>query len=223
VPGRYALHVVVTDPTGRASDPVEVAIEASACGSAVPAVSVTSTPAAPATGQAVALDARVTDADTATGCGAHAATFTYWWSFAELPGGSAARINDPAARPPSFVADVPGRYILRVAVTDPTARSATATLTVTASTCGSNAPTVSRVVVAPAATVAVGQVVRLSPDIADADTDAACAAHAPVFAVAWTVEELPVGSTARFGDATALTPAWVPDVPGAYRLRVTGR
>ena len=138
VPGRYVARVVATDPTGKASAPAELVVQAAVCGSNAPVVgAITPSVAAPATGQMVTLSASVSDADTATGCHAHPATFRYDWSFSELPPGSLASLNDAHVAAPSFVPDVAGAYGLAVSVTDPTGRSATV-----ASALGASGPTV---------------------------------------------------------------------------------
>lgn len=132
VAGEYVATVVVTDPTGRAGDPASVTIEASACGNNPPVVAaMESAPATPAVGDAVTLGASVVDTDTLAACAAHAADFSYAWSFGELPSRSKAALDDPQAADPSFVPDQKGDYGLELTVTDPTGRTAASSLTVT--------------------------------------------------------------------------------------------
>lgn len=220
VAGRYVVRVVVTDPTGRSSALVEASIDVALCGGAAPSTTASATPAAPRIAQPVQLDAATTDPDTAGGCAAHGPFFTHRWMFLELPAGSRAVLNDPAARNPSFVPDVAGRYVARVVVTDPTGRtSAPADATVTASSCGGAAPTIASIAVEPTTAPAVGQGVRLSPTFDDADV--ACGGHAAAFTFDWRFDELPRGSRAVLNDERAIRPGFVPDVSGTYRLAVT--
>lgn len=130
-PGEYVARVVATDAAGRASDPAEIRVEASSCGANAPVVSLlTSAPATPVAGDTVTLGAAVTDADTDPTCAAHAAVFTYAWSFSDLPPGSRARLNNAHVEHPSFVADVAGTYALSLVVTDPTGRQGSASVMV---------------------------------------------------------------------------------------------
>jgi hypothetical protein len=131
VAGEYVATLVVTDPTGRSSEPVAVSVEASACGNNPPVIAATeSAPATPAVGERVTLGAGVVDTDALPACAAQAAVFTYAWSFRELPAGSRAELDDPRLADPSFVPDQKGRYGLVLTVTDPTGRTAASSLTV---------------------------------------------------------------------------------------------
>jgi PKD repeat protein len=219
VAGQYVARVVASSSSGLSTAPVDVTIEVADCGGARPAATATATPAAPGIDDVVQLTAVVTDADTAPGCAAHAASFELAWSFVELPAGSAARLNDASIRNPSFVADVAGRYVVRVVATDPTGRRSDAfEVSVDAAACGGALP----VVVASATPAAprIGQPAQLDAVTTDADTAAACAAHAAAFSHRWTLVELPAGSAARLNDATARNPSFTPDIAGRYVARV---
>ena len=222
VPGDYRLRLVVSNGT-LTSAPADIVISVSDCGVNAPVVaSISAEPSATvSTGQAVRLSPMVTDADTDAACAAHADVFSYAWRFEDLPVGSAAALNDPTAIHPSFTPDVPGTYVARVTVTDPTGRTATDTISITVGVCGSNAPVIESISAEPSATVSTGQAVRLTPTFSDADTETGCAAHAPVFTFAWRFEELPAGSAATLNDTTAIRPSFTADVPGAYIVRVT--
>jgi chitodextrinase len=131
VEGEYVATLVVTDPTGRASEPSAVAVEAAACGNDPPVIAATeSAPARPSVGDEVTLGAGVVDTDTLPECAAHAAVFTYAWSFGELPARSVAKLDDPHIADPSFVPDQKGHYRLLLRVTDPTGRTASSSLVV---------------------------------------------------------------------------------------------
>jgi len=220
VPGSYRLRLVVSNGT-LTSDPMDVDLEVDDCGIRAPEATPSATPAAPNTGAIVQLDVATTDADTDASCAAHAASYTWSWSFISMPAGSAASLSNPSARTPSFSADMPGDYLVRVVSTDPTGRaSAPAELTISASDCGNAIPSIDGLTASPTDAPAVGQTVQLTSSISDADTDAACAAHAPVYSYAWSFDALPAGSGATLNDASAQDPSFTPDVPGIYTLRL---
>ncbi len=129
--GEYVATLVVTDPTGRASEPTAVTVDASACGNNPPVIAATeSAPAMPTVGDEVTLGAGVVDSDTLPECATHAAVFSYAWSFGELPARSMAKLDDPHLADPSFVPDQKGNYGLLLSVTDPTGRTASSSLSV---------------------------------------------------------------------------------------------
>lgn len=222
VAGTYVLHVVSMDPTGKLSEFAAITVEAGACGGNAPVVSsIDAAPSdAPATGQAVQLGASVTDADSEDPCQTHAPVFVYDWQFEVMPVGSNAALNDEHASAPSFTPDVPGEYVLRVTATDPTGLTATEIVSISAGACGSNPPVVASIDAAPSAAPATGQPVQLGADVTDADLDAGCQAHAPVFTYDWQFEVMPAGSNAELNDPHASAPSFTPDVPGEYVLRV---
>ncbi len=131
VAGDYVASLIVTDPTGRSSEPALVTVRASACGNNPPVLAaVASAPAAPRVGDQVTLGASVVDPDTLPECAAHASLFSYAWSFAERPAHSKAALDEPHLADPSFVPDQKGNYGLALSVTDPTGRTATSTVSV---------------------------------------------------------------------------------------------
>lgn len=249
VAGRYLVHLVVTDPTGKASRAAELTLDASPCGGHAPAIAgITTTSGVLETGEVVSLVATVSDADTEPSCGAHAATFDYAWAFTALPAGSRASLNDGALAEPSFVPDVAGEYALGVTVTDPTGRSATATQTVTVvaggpsggpsggpdSTCGKSAPVaVGRVLwPGPAATCGSGMLgldlagmdaVELDAN-ASSDRDNEACGMGQSLDYAWTLVVTPVsgGKSAldsRDGASTVLRVT----SDGVYRVKLVVR
>jgi hypothetical protein len=214
VPGNYHLRLVVSNGT-LTSTPSEIVIAVTNCGINPPVIaSVAAEPSANvATGQAVRLNPAFSDPDTDAACGAHAPVFTFEWRFEELPAGSAATLNDPTAVRPSFTPDVPGAYVVRVTVTDPTGRSATTTTTITVDVCGSNGPTAS----ATSATLAVspGAGVQLEGTASDADNAAPCSAG-QTFTYSWRLARVPAGSIASLNDPRSDWPSFVADQPGSY-------
>lgn len=221
--GTYALRLVATDAERHQSVAKEASVTVAACGGAVPFVSVAASAgstASPRTGQGVQVEAQVTDADTDVGCAAHAAVYVYAWHFEEVPLGSHTTLNDRSARNPSFMADVPGNYVLVATATDPTGRTGrSAPYTVIASICGSAAPTVTAA--ATPSAPGIGTPTALTATPSDADTQAGCEAHAATFTYAWQLLDQPAGSTARLNDARAHAPSFTPDLPGDYVAVVT--
>ncbi len=59
---------------------------------------------------------------------------TYSWAFLSVPTGSNATLNGPTMVNPSFVADLPGTYVVQLIVHDPSLSSNPATVTITAGT-----------------------------------------------------------------------------------------
>ena len=110
-------------------------------------------------GQPVALSTTVTDQD--SGCGLPE-TFTYAWSLAAAPPGSAAVILNPKSATPSLVPDLSGEYDVQVVVTDSTGRSSTAVFSTSApgmplvpvGLCGIQGPQARVAVVSPVAAAA---------------------------------------------------------------------
>jgi len=218
IPGDYVIQLVVTDSTGRSSAPASLVVAASTCGYAVPEVlDATATPGAPNTGETVQLQATVSDGDNESPCDMGQALI-YSWSFVGLPPGSGAMMNDPSAEDPSFVADVPGDYVVRLVVTDDTGRqSAPYDLSITVSTCCSRDPVISSLLASPGAPD-IGQAVWLGAMFDDLDNSEASCALGQSFTYQWWFTAMPQGSTAVLNDPGALTPSFTPDVPGDYSL-----
>jgi len=227
VPGIYAVQVTATDSTGRRSAPIITSITASACGSNAPFISIaTTSPITPNIGQPVRLGATFDDADNSASC-VLVQSFTYAWRFVALPAGSTATLNDPTALNPSFTPDVAGNYLLAVTITDSTGRvSNERQITVTASTCGGNAPSVGTLVAT--GPLIVNQPVQVSAPVNDADNNTdpnlgPVCGLGQTFTYAWSLMELPVGSSAVLNKAGVENPSFTPDVAGSYvvRLQVT--
>ena len=223
VPGTYTVVVVVADSTGRASAPFAHDVVVSSCGTNPPTVTapgVAAMPAAPAVGSTVTLSAAVDDADNAPECGSLGQTLSREWSLV-APVGSSARLNSTTAAAPGLVADVAGDYLVTLTVTDSTGRSGSASLTVTAGPCGTNAPTVTAPgVAAMPAAPAVGSTVTLSAAVDDADNAPECGSLGQTLSREWSLVP-PAGSGARLNSTTAAAPGFVADVAGEYLVTLT--
>lgn len=225
VPGAYALRLVVTDQSGRVSDPIDTVVDVSPCGARAPSVgAVAAAPAAPNTGDLVQLSAPVSDPDAGEPCNLPEVYSWRWW-FVDVPAGSAAQLNAPMSEAPSFVADRPGSYVVRVEASDATGLwSDPVDFTVDVSDCGDLAPVIEQLTASPAAPNA-GQAVQLTAQVSDADTDVDGCGLVEAFEWHWTMVALPAGSQAALNDTRAMNPSFTADVPGSYsvELMVTDR
>jgi hypothetical protein len=151
-------------------------------------------------GDIVRLDAsRSTDPDSQM--------LRFTWTFASRPPSSSAALDNTTALRPSFVADAPGSYDLRLTVHDGLVTSAADVVRVTTDNA---AP------VADAGfdqTVPVGSLVRVS-GAGSTDADGA------ELGFRWAMIGQPTGSTAALFNVMAVRPAFIPDVPGTYILQL---
>lgn len=218
LPGLYAVRLTVTDASGRASAPTIFSINVAACGNSAPVGSIEVGTPSPRIGAPVALSASVVDADALPPCNLPE-YFTYAWSFETLPAGSVATLNNPSARTPSFTPDVAGEFVLRLAVEDAGGNTSPPALArVVVSACGGAAPVVGALS-ASTSNPGVGQAVRLSASVTDADNAPGCALG-QLLSYTWQLTSLPAGSAARLNSTAAETPSFVPDIAGDYRVEL---
>jgi RHS repeat-associated protein len=132
---------------------------------------------------------------------------TYSWSLASTPQGSTAKLSNPSAITPTFVADLNGVYVAQLIVNDGTVDSAPSTVTITT---GDTRP------VANAGldqTVAVGNHVTLNGTGSfDVDGD--------TLTFAWSLLSAPSGSTATLSGANTPNPAFTVDLAGNYVVQL---
>lgn len=215
LPGTYTVGLVVTDQSGLASPATTFSFQASTCGHAAPSARI-AVPVNAAIGALVGLFATVTDADTDTACG-RAAVYSYAWSFAAIPAGSKASLNDPVVQAPSFTADQAGTFTLKLVVTDTDGHaSLPAFADLTVSACGGNAPTAT--VAATPTAPSAGALVQLSAVPSDADNDPATCGGAQTFSFAWRFVSMPSGSAAALQNPSLAAPYFTADLPGDYQL-----
>ncbi len=235
VGGEYDVQLVVNDGKW-SSEPATVAVKAGPCGNQPLAVVIQGAPTSAIggadggggspdggfpTGSLVQLQATVTDPNSPCLPGADAGTveaFGYAWSFTSVPSGSQAKLNGSSLSDPSFVADIPGDYAVAVTATSPTGIQGTGTKTITVGSCGSNPPQIQEIAAQPAAPQ-IGQLVQLSSTVLQPDNAAPCSAG-ETLVYAWSFVALPSGSRAQLNAATIAQPSFLPDVPGAYTVRL---
>ncbi len=136
---------------------------------------------------------------------------TFAWSLVSAPTGSSVTttsIDNSQTTNAFFTPDVAGAYQFQVVVTDPTASSLPATLTVTAAPNGSVPPNANA---GPAQNVAIHTTATINgSSSADPNT-------APLpLNYQWTFGSVPSGSAATLSNATAAAAQFTPDVAGAY-------
>jgi hypothetical protein len=161
-----------------------------------PPVAVIAGPASMYVGDLVELD----------GSGSHDPeddALSYRWTM-EVPPGSSALLDDPAALAPSFVADVEGTYRLVLVVNDGQLDSSPAAAEAIAE---SDDPPVAEA--GPDRTVEVGTRVTLDGRRSSDPEDAA-------LTCVWTLS-VPAGSRAVLSDPQAETPSFTADVTGLYQ------
>jgi hypothetical protein len=155
-----------------------------------------------ATGTSVTLDGSgSTDVD--------GDVLTFQWSIADRPIGSHSEISNASAVMPTFRVDVPGTYLFRLVVRDPSG-AASAPSTVAVSTV--NSPPVANA--GPDQSVAGGALAQLTgAGSTDADGDA--------LSYAWQFVQIPSASAARLEDANTVSPTFFPDRRGTFVVRLT--
>ncbi|MCA1826664.1 MAG: hypothetical protein LC689_06955, partial [Myxococcales bacterium] len=159
IDGDYTVRVVVTDSTGRSSDPRDTSIHVPKCGNNAPVAAISGASTG-YLGQMIQFGQTVTDPDGPVNGGAAPASpacnptidqsVTLRWSIVALPAGSKASLNNATGTNPTLIPDVgsddpsnPAIYTLQLVATDQSGlSSAPATKSVSVSKCGKNPPTV---------------------------------------------------------------------------------
>ena len=136
------------------------------------------------------------------------AELLFTWTLASRPEGSAAALAGADTVSPTFVADLPGTYVLSLVVTDVDSHSSTPDTVVVSSV--NAAPTANA---GTQQAAVVGQTVTLDGSTStDPDGDS--------LSFSWTLAT-PAGSAATLSGATTAAPSFVPEVPGTYTATLT--
>ncbi len=202
MPGDYVLELIVND--GTADSTADSVTITAGPGNTVPVAD-------------AGLDQSVIQGDTVTldGSGSSDANgdpLTYTWSFTSLPAGSSAALSDLTAVMPTFTTDVAGTYELELVVNDGTADSTPDSATITA-----NAMT--PVNTAPHAEAGMDQSVNTG-DAVSLDGSVSSDADGDTLTFHWTFASKPAGSLAFLSSANTASPAFIPDLPGAYVVQL---
>lgn len=247
VVGTYFLSVVVTDSTGLSSAPASTPIAVGLCGTAAlswPAVNAVSLsvsdpdPSSPSgqanVGTQVALTPAVTDPN---GCPGAPVTQSYLWALLSAPNGSTNKPVADAAGIARFVPDLIGTYQLQVTATDSLGNASPPYNTsVTTSTCGANAVSVSAkanvatlpegttsdnpVIISTGTTNPIG-LVNGSASSADNVSPGCPLRFATTFTYAWSIANAPPGSTAQLTQVNGSTTNFLAGATsGTYQVQV---
>lgn len=150
-------------------------------------------------GTAVTLDgAGSTDVD--------GQTLTYRWALISAPAGSAAVLSDASVVRPTFLADLPGAYVVQLIASDGLVDSAADTVLITAEVVHQNQPPVARA--GTDQTVTPGTLVTLDGS-ASSDPDG------DPLTYRWTLSP-PSASAAVLSNPATVAPTFTADVPGSY-------
>lgn len=129
----------------------------------------------------------------------------YRWSFNSMPAGSAAKFQINNAMQPSFLADMPGTYVITLTVNDGNIDSVPAIITVTASVAN----------VAPTANAGVNQNVTTGSTVT-LDGSATNDPNRDLLTYSWQMASRPAGSSAVLNKLSDVKPSFVADKNGAY-------
>ncbi len=136
------------------------------------------------------------------------------WSFTARPQGSTSTLQDGRSARPSFTADLPGDYRIRLIVNDGEKDSLAAEVVITAtpnSMGRTNQPPVADA--GRAATVIVGANVTL-------DGSGSSDPENQPLSFNWSFTARPQGSTSTLQDGRSARPSFTADLPGDYRIRL---
>lgn len=229
VPGDYIIRTQVDDGTGRATT-IDTTVAVGTCGSAAPTIDdVNVVPSDAFTGDFVSFDVTASDLDNATTCNL-GQTLLIDSRIVAAPPGSSTSLAPADGDTPGFLADVPGTYLVRSTVTDPTGRASSVTTSVSVDDCGSNAPTARLQFLVPPGQAGsavygglfpVNTVVQLSAGpSSDEDALPPCLLNGDL-SYRWELVDVPQGATSTLTNASVETPSFTPNVAGNYRGRVT--
>src|SRR5438309_11640993 len=210
IAGDYVIQLVVSNGVVK-SQAVTITIHVTLCGFSPPAVTVAQGTFNVNPTAAVQLSATASDPDNACIIGPQQ-TVAVTWSVVSRPPGSSAIILAPASANTTFTPDVAGDYQLQVVATDSTGlKSVPAFVNVTASSCGSIAPTV--FFAGSMGGTLFNSVTLTTPTV----TDTNCLASA-THTFRWSVSASPAGSTAFLNSPSSASPTFTPDKVGDYQF-----
>src|SRR2546425_1062074 len=194
---QYTYRVTATNTAG-ASNPSDTAISTTSTSPSSPLSVSINAPTTGITGTLVTLGSAPTGGQP---------PYTYSWSLASVPTGSAAALSSTTDPSPTFTPDIVGDYVVGVTVTDSscdTENAQVATITVTAPL----PPTISSKLEARGTT---GTLVTLG---------SAPTGGQPPYTYSWTLA-VPTGSAAALSSTTDPSPTFTPDIVGDYVVGVT--
>jgi len=198
--GTYTLSLVVKDTEGLSSAADMALVTVGTC---VP----TANPTTPLAGKLQGDTVQLVGGTPAELCGMPVVKWK--WSFSSRPDGSLASLSSEADVNPTFPADLPGSYVLKLSVTN-SGGLTSPMATVDVPGVGSCVPVPG--IAADSAWTVDGEVVRL--------TDVSTSPCGRSLAPAWKIVSAPSGSLAALTDAGSKTPAFDADLAGDYVVRL---
>ncbi len=136
---------------------------------------------------------------------------TYSWVFTLRPTGSLATLSDPTEVMPTFVADLPGDYVVDLVVNDGQVDSPADSVLVTAVPVSSNQPPVANA--GPDQGVDEGDVVTL-------DGSGSNDPEGDPLTFSWSFVSQPPSSSASLSNASSAAPSFVADIAGDYVVQL---
>src|SRR2546426_353847 len=195
---QYTYKVTATNTAG-VSNPSDTAIATTSTSPSSPLSVSINAPSTGTTGTLVNLGSAPTGGQP---------PYTYSWSLASVPSGSAAALSSITDPSPTFTPDKPGSYQVSLSVTDSLGDKENAqvvTVTVTA------LPPLSVSINAPS-TGTTGTLVNLG---------SAPTGGQPPYTYSWSLASVPSGSAAALSSTTDPSPTFTPDIAGDYVVGVT--
>lgn len=133
------------------------------------------------------------------------AALSYAWTVVSRPAGSAAALTGTTTARPTFVADAAGAFTFSLVVSNGSASSSAASVTITAATTNAT----------PSARAGSAQSVLLNATV-QLDGSASTDPDGNALTYRWSLIVKPAGSSATLSDATSPRPTFVADVVGSY-------
>ena len=130
-------------------------------------------------------------------------SLTYHWSFLSVPAGSSATLSSTTIVNPTFVADIPGNFVVQLIINDGTVDGTPSTVTI------GNQDIAPVANAGPAQTVSLGAQVTLDGS-GSTDSD-----NKPL-TYQWALLSAPAGSTAALAQPTSPNPYFTADLAGNY-------
>jgi tripartite motif-containing protein 71 len=198
LPGDYILSLVVTDAQGLSSEPDQVLVLVRTANTA-PVAEAGDDQSVTVLGSTIHLDGTASydkDGD----------ALTYSWTMDDKPADSAATLSDPTSATPSFTADVQGKYVATLVVTDgKKALSIPDSVTVSFSN------------VKPVADAGTDQVVP-SGTLVILDGSGSNDANGDPITYSWSIVSKPEGSGAELSTPSSVQPTFTADLAGTYEI-----
>ena len=160
--------------------------------------------ASPTTAQNIQVNSTV-NLDGSASSDANGDTLLYSWTISSKPNGSTANLSSPMSIKPTFIADMPGTYVVTLVVNDGKTNSSLASININAT--NPNIP--------PVASPTAAQNVQINSTV-NLDGSASSDADGDALIYSWTISSKPNGSTANLSSPLSIKPMFIADMDGTY-------